>query len=106
MGKNAQENQLSLNSNRPLIDSLAIISAYSQVLEAHQEAFYTRLVSWGVSALRLDGRSGEWIKALIARQPTLQKQWWAIRQFLPEDAIHALAKQLEAQVQAVLERRS
>jgi hypothetical protein len=104
MGKSTQENQISLIPSRPLIDSLAIISAYSQVLEAHQEAFYTRLISWGVSALRLDGRSGGWIKSLIAHQSTLRGQWWEIRQYLPEDAIHALARQLEALVNTIGDR--
>jgi|GEM_PF-5958635 len=106
MGKDTQENQLSLIPSPELARSLAIISAYSRILEAQKDDFYTRLVSWGVSALRLDGRSGEWIKVLIARQPTLQQQWRAVRQFFPEDAIHALAKHLEAQMQDILERRS
>lgn len=105
MGRNTQEDQLSLLPSPELARSLAIISAYSRILEAQSEAFYTRLVSWGVLALKLDGRSAAWIKQLIAAQPTLQRQWWALRQFLPEDAIHALAKQLDAQVQAITERQ-
>lgn len=104
MGKNTQEDQLSLLPSPELARSLAIISAYSRILEAQKEDFYTRLVSWGVSALSIDGRSAAWIKSLIAHQSTLQRQWWAIRQYLPEDAIHALAKQLDAQVQAIADK--
>jgi len=105
MGRNTHDEQVAITLTPELARSLAIISAYSRILEAQKEDFYTRLVSWGVLALSIDGRSGAWIKQLIADKPTLQRQWWALRQFLSEDAIHALARQLDAQVQAITERQ-
>jgi hypothetical protein len=105
MGKTTQEEQLSLLPSPELARSLAIISAYSRILEDHSVDFHHWLVRWGVNALLKDGRSQEWIDDLLADKSTLTAGWWAIRQFLPEPALHALARHLDAQVQRISEAR-
>lgn len=106
MGKSTQGDQLKLTPNPPLSDSLAIISAYSQMLEAHKASFYSQLIVWGVVALLHSGRSPEWIQRLRGQSTTQQQEWRAIRQFLPEEAIHALARHLEREMSNFLDQRS
>jgi len=109
MGRNTHDEQVAIILTPELARSLALISAYGRLLEAHQADaptavadFYARLNAWGIAALRLDGRSGKWIKELIAHKVTVQRKWWAIRQFLPEQAIHSLANQLDGEVQTTI----
>jgi len=109
MGKNIHDKQVALTITPELARSLSLISAYGRLLESNEAdaptavaEFYARLNAWGIAALRLDGRSGEWIKELIADKVTVQRKWWAIRQFLPEQAIHSLANQLDGEVQSTI----
>jgi hypothetical protein len=108
MGKTTQEDQLSLLPSPELARSLAVISAYSQILEAHSEDFYKRLVTWAIAALVKGGAAPEWmtwIDRLVASKATPKQKWWLLRQFLPEPALHALARHLDAQVQRISEAR-
>jgi hypothetical protein len=91
MANNPQEEQLTLLPSPELARSLAVISACSRILEAHSEAFHGRLVRWGKRALLKDGRSPGWVNACGG--------WWEMRQFLPEPALHALARRLEEEVE-------
>lgn len=79
-----------------LSDLLCQISASVSVLARADPEIYGRLVVWALAALQSDGRSPEFLIALLENRPTTPRQWWVLRQFLSAAALAVLLRHLEA----------
>lgn len=92
----AQEDSLPALDLSP---TLLELHAHIVTLRAVQRSFYTRLIVWGIAALKKQGYSSEWIRQILDRGMGAGKVWGVIRQHLSVEALEVLLQHLRREIE-------